>query len=234
MGNSMADELEKAGFKLSETEEKKVKDQINLLKKKTRRSVCKKCEEPIQFLPDGKKMAPHDLDSTPHWQTCTHASFAQRRAAPGILKKLAILFVVKHGIDLESEAGLDPKETQIVSAILEKTFREVSETKKGLTTEKVMKAKTEEELGELVDKNATKSEEVKDKEGLSFEPESCDSVGDPDEERAPSEESVTEASEKLEEVSLKDGLDIGVEKVISEPIQAFTEPREGEPVAEKE
>lgn len=190
----MANEMSKAGFSLSKEDELKLQSSLTTLRKKFKSAICKKCGERITFLEGEKeKIIPHNLDQTPHWQTCAYSAFTQKKASLDILKKLAVLFVVKLGFDLETEASLSKKEAQIVHALLEKMFKEDSPFP--------------------VD---TEDQQVDDE--VQFKPEPCDSVGDPDEERAPSEELVKEIENSA--ISENGPADKGtVERAIEEMIQ---------------
>lgn len=192
---TMKNQMEKVGFQLSPTEEKKVKESLTTLKKKLKTSTCRKCGEKIKFVPDGEgKIIPHNLDGSTHWQTCPYSGFAQRKAATDIMKKLSVLFILKYGLNLEQEAGLNKTEVQIVHATLERIFKEETNS---------------------IKEQIENSDDGKVDDEVQFKPEPCDSVGDPDEERAPDEHLVHELEEKIgKEVNL----DKGVEKVISESI----------------
>ena len=98
---TMQEAMKKAGLELSEEESKKVKNSLTSMKRKFRRATCRKCGEDIQFVDVGGRMIPHNLDNNPHWQTCPYSSFAQKKASLSIMKKLAVLFIVKLGVDVE-------------------------------------------------------------------------------------------------------------------------------------
>jgi hypothetical protein len=190
-------EMKKAGFQLSVEEQLKIKDELYMLKKKLKRSMCKKCGEEIKFVPsEDSKLLPHDLDGTPHWQSCAHSGFAQKKASLDIMKKLSVLFIMKYGINLEKEAGLSQREAQIVHAVLERIF----------------KGEEEEQVPPL-----TIEDDKKVPGDIPFDPEPCDSIGDPDEERAPSEESVAEIEHEIDPEHRPDKAD--VQKAIEGMIQ---------------
>ncbi len=191
----MKEQLGKVGFDLTTEDKEKVKTSLTTLKRKLKTSTCRKCGEKINFAPDGnERIIPHNLDGTAHWQSCPYSGFTQKKAAPDIMKKLAVLFILKYGLNLEDEAGLTKRETQIVHATLEKIFKD----------------ETPVEKPKVIEENDGKVDDE-----VQFKPEPCDSVGDPDEERAPSEDLVHEA-----EVCIKSerNIDKGVEKVIATPI----------------
>ena len=192
---TLQEQMVKAGFKLSEEEQKKVKGSLTTLKKKLRTSTCRQCGASVKFveLPEGRTI-PHNLDGVPHWQTCPYKSFAQRKSAVDIMKKLAVLFVIKQGLNLEEEAGLTEMEVKIVHATLERMFKEESSP--------VKKA-----VESIAEGDSVKNEDIQ------FKPEPCDSVGDPDEERAPSEDLVTNVEK---DIIAEKSLDKGVEKAIFE------------------
>lgn len=188
MVSSMQDKVEKTGFTLSDEDSEKVKTSLSGLKKRFRTARCRDCDEEITFSRnerDGKTI-PYSLDGNEHWKSCPYSTYSQRRAAPGIMKKLAILFVHKYGINIDSEANLTRKETQIVLAALEKAFR----------SPKVEVADTP---GEVIDNNS--EEDIKkDLKELEVSIPPCpqelppgdDPVGDPDEDLAPSEDVISE------------------------------------------
>lgn len=201
---TMKEQLEKNGFKLTAEDTKKVKDSLEIIKRSTKTTVCRKCGETIKFVEISKgRSIPHDLEGTPHWQTCPSSAFSQKKASLDIMKKLGVLFILKYGLDLEKEAGLTKREVKIVQATLERAFKEEATTPKAPT-----------------------ADDGKVDDDVQFVPVPCDSVGDPDEERAPDEELVHKAEEKISE---EKNIDKGVVKIIAEPIP---EP-EGTPVAAK-
>lgn len=188
-------ESKKTDFNLTNVEEKKVIESLNTLKKKFKVSTCRKCSAQIKFLPDNEgKIIPHDMDGIPHWQTCPYSGFAQRKAAMDIVRKLATLYLVRFGLNIEKEADLTRKEAQVVHAILEKRFKDEEH--------KAIQAKLE----------AAKDESKVDSD-VQFKPVPCDSVGDPDEDRAPDEQLIHEYEEKIIQ---EHNLDKGVKKVIIE------------------
>lgn len=155
-------------IKLSKQEATKVKDSIQSLGKRIRSTNCRKCGDPVTIKVN--QNAPAEIldhgTETPHWQTCTHKIYSQRREALDIATKLAVLFVVKFGTDFEKLANLTPRQVKIVHAIVEKQFKESSETPEQPSVDEVA---------------------TTDEEGLSFSPPRTDTIGDPDEERAPDE-----------------------------------------------
>ena len=184
---TMKEAMEDAGFKLSEEESKKVKSSLTTMKKKFRRATCRKCGGDIQFVDINGKMIPHDLDNNPHWQSCPYSPFTQKKAALSIMKKLSVLFIVKHGLDVEKEAGLSKKEAQIVHAVLERAFKEPEVAE---TPGEVIDNNTEDDLKE--DLQAVDTVEVEVQEL----PSGDDPIGDPDEDLAPSEEAIHEEESK--------------------------------------
>ena len=116
------------GIKLSPQEGEKLRKSVESLsgRYKQQRS-CKYCGDDVIFKPDNKsRVIPHDIDGTPHWQTCPYESLTQKRASFGILKKAAVYFCLKQpDLDLESELGLTAKEGKVMHAILEKVVREL-------------------------------------------------------------------------------------------------------------
>jgi len=186
---TLGNEMQKVGYKLSGDEERKVHESLRTMKRKLKKTIlCKKCNEPIKFAVEAGRTIPFDLDDVPHWQTCSYSGFTQKKAALDIVKKLGVLFIVKHGTDLEMEAGLSKKEVQILHAILEKIFREENEESEP--------SKGDADIAEVIQKNAEVSGDKLDN-SIPFELKSCDPIGDPDEDRAPSEEAIKEA-EQLE------------------------------------
>ena len=189
---TMKDAMEKAGLQLSEEESKKVKSSLTTMKRKFRRATCRKCGEDIQFIDVNGRMIPHNLDNNPHWQTCSYSSFAQKKASLNIMKKLSVLFIVKLGLDVETEAGLTKKEAQIVHAVLEKVFRE-SEMETSENPGEVIDNNTEEDLKEDLQAVVEESggEQVDEDPANGDDP-----IGDPDEDLAPSEEAIKEEESK--------------------------------------
>lgn len=163
-------------IKLSKQDVNKVKDSIHTLGKRIRSTNCRKCGDPVTIKVN--QSAPAEIldhgTETPHWQTCTHKIYSQRREALDIATKLAVLFVVKFGTDFEKLANLTKRQVKIVHAIVEKQFKESSETPAEPSTDEVAST---------------------DEEGLSFSPPRVDTVGDPDEERAPDESLIGEVPE---------------------------------------
>lgn len=192
----LAGQLENPGHVLSEADQKKVRESLVALKSNLKTSTCRRCGEPIRFAKgEDLKIIPHNLDGSAHWQTCPYSGFAQRKASLGIMKKLAVLQILKYGLNLEGEAGLTKTEVQIVHATLERIFKDDNHAKT------VVEDKMP-DVGKVDD-------------DVQFKPEPCDPIGDPDEERAPLEGLVHVIEEKI---NSEHDLDKGVEKVISEPI----------------
>jgi hypothetical protein len=187
---TMKEAMTKAGLSLSEEESQKVKSSLTSMKRKFRRATCRKCGEDIQFVDVNGRMIPHNLDNNPHWQTCSYSSFAQKKASLNIMKKLSVLFIVKLGLDVESEAGLTKKEAQIVHAVLEKVFKE-SQLETAETPGEIIDNNSEEDL--KADLQAVESEDAASDE---VEPKGDDPIGDPDEDLAPSEEAIKEEESK--------------------------------------
>lgn len=183
---TMQNAMEKVGLQLSEEESKKVKSSINSMKKKFKRATCRKCGADIQFTDINGRMIPHDLDGNPHWQTCPYSSFAQKKSSLNIMKKLAVLFIVKQGLDVEKEAGLTRSEAQIVQAVLEKVFKEPETAE---TTGEVIDTNTEEDIKEDIAHVIEEAEVVAEGQEV---PAGDDPIGDPDEDLAPSEDAVAE------------------------------------------
>ena len=182
-------ENEKVGYKLNESEEKKVHESLRTMKKKLKKIIlCRKCGEQIKFALEEGRSIPFDMDDVPHWQTCAYSGFTQKKASLDIAKKLGILFLLKNGADLEAEAGFTKKEVQILHAILEKIFKqgaEDSEESKGPDED----LKVLDENASILDEHAIVINPGPVLENpIPFEVQSCDPIGDPDEERAPSEE----------------------------------------------
>lgn len=160
-----------SGIKLSSEENEKLKKSVqNLENRYKQQKVCRFCGAPVAFMQDEKgKYVPHDLDGTPHWKTCPYETLTQKRASFGILKKVAVFFCLKHpDIDIESDLGLTEKEGKVMHAILGKVLKDIEHSP---------------------------SEEAQRVEGdLTFSPEPNDPIGDPDEDIAPDENLVKEAS----------------------------------------
>lgn len=194
----LANEMEKVGLEMSPEEKKKVKDSLTHLRRKNRKSVCKKCGEEVKFQDNGKKVIPFNLDDAPHWRTCPYSSYSQRKASPSIARKMSVYFVMTQGIELGAKVGLTKKEIQVVHAMLERIFRDHEDAD--------MQEKPSIPSGE--DTGPVNGD-------LSFKPSPCDPVGDPDEERAPDEVLVKKVTEQI---SLESTIDQGVKKVITEPI----------------
>lgn len=190
---TMQGQLEKAGYKLSPDEEIRVKTSLGNMRKKMKTTVCRKCGEAIKFGDLDSRNIPHDLDGNPHWQTCPYSSFAQKKAAFDIMKKLAVLFIVKLGINLEDEARLTKTEVQVVQAILERVFKD--------------------DIKEVAAKPAPGLEQDDGRvdSDIPFTPEPCDPIGDPDEERAPNTDLVHAIEETWnEDLSLEKNVELAL------------------------
>jgi hypothetical protein len=194
-------ENEKASYKLNESEEKIVHESLRTMKKKLKKTIlCRKCGEQIKFALEEGRSIPFDMDDVPHWQTCSYSGFTQKKAALDIAKKLGILFLLKNGTDLEAEAGFTKKEVQILHAILEKIFKQGNEDSE--------ESKGQEEDLKILDENAKILDEhvipvtpgsVLD-DPMPFAVQACDPIGDPDEERAPSEELIKQLDENVDQI----------------------------------
>lgn len=154
---------------LSAEDQLDVQNKLEIIKRRFKKTVCKKCGDEIHFVSkEGEKPLAYNADGvTPHWQTCPSSTYTQKKASMAIMRKLAALFLIKHGLDLEKEANLTPREIQIIQASLEHCMQKQSYTP------------------ELGDPRKVDGE-------ISFSPNPCDCVGDPDEERAASEEMVSQ------------------------------------------
>ena len=193
---ALQQEMLKAGFQISNEEEAKLKTHLSSLKKRLKKATCNRCGEEIKFVVgEDSRRLPHDPDGTPHWQSCASSSFAQKKASFDIMKKLAVLHLMKYGSNLEKDAGLTVREVQIVQSVLEKIFRE--EKRDGIPY--------------------APEEPIIVKDDIQFSPEPCDSIGDPDEERAPSEEEVSEVEKVIDPDHRPDKFE--VEKAIEGIIQ---------------
>ena len=165
---------------LSKQDKIDVHQKLQVIKNRFKKRICKKCGDEIHFISEnGEKPLAYNTDgSTPHWKTCPASLYTQKKAALTIMRKLAAFFLIKHSVDLESEVCLTPREVQIVQSSLESLI--------------------ERNLGkkDSIDK-IDEGEEVKG--DITFKPIPCDSIGDPDEERAPSEELVSEIENGIKE-----------------------------------
>lgn len=193
---TMKEEMAKVGFTLSKEEEAKVKSSLNSLrKKKKRQAICKMCGANIKFTQAGSKTIPHDMDDRAHWETCPYNIFSQKKHSLTIMRKLAVLFIIKSGINLEKEAGLTDYESLIVQAVLEKAFRETEDSvEKGETPGEVLEAPTDEDVEESlkeIDTEGSSPEVFLNTQGA------ADPIGDPDEDLAPTEEEVNQAPQLL-------------------------------------
>lgn len=161
---------------LTPSEGEKVRKSVESLKQKQHKKLCRSCGEEIQFKEVGDKYIPHDLDDSPHWRTCPFVSRTQKIVGLEILKKIGLYYALNEpDLDLEQTFNLTSKEGKVYRAVLEKLVN-------GLD----------------------KPEEPQVIEGdLSFKPVPTDPVGDPDEERAPSEDLIKETSP--EELVTKEG-----------------------------
>lgn len=185
---SIADQL--SGLTLSNKDHDKIVDSLRTIKTKLAKAVCRYCSEQIIFV-EGDKHSPLDPAGTPHWKSCSHSTWFQKKLSFTIMKKLAIFFTLKQGTDFELDAGLSKKEVQVIHAVLEKAFRPRVKVQ---TSEEahVIASDVVEDIHDALDKSI--SEQSTSVSGdLQFTPVPTDPVGDPDEAIAPSEESVGEA-----------------------------------------
>ena len=161
-----------------------VQQKLQIIRNRFKKRVCKKCGDEIHFVSqEGEKPLAYNVDgSTPHWKTCPSSLYTQKKASLTIMRKLAAFFLVKHNVDLEGEVNLTPREVQIVQASLESLLEKTSETNLDLNSN---------------------PEGEKVKGDMSFKPLPCDSIGDPDEERAPSEELVSEIEKGVKDGPIK-------------------------------
>lgn len=186
---------------LSEKDEQDVQEKLEVLKKRLKKTICKKCGDEIHFITegDGKPFA-YDADGvTPHWQSCPNSVYTQKKASMTIMRKLAALFLIKHGIDLEKEANLTKREVQIIQASLEYCLQK--------------------QITPIVNSVASKEDPRKVNGDISFKPSPCDCVGDPDEERAVSEEMVTEIEKQISSKDVPNKVEVekAIESIIQEP-----------------
>jgi len=175
--------MEKVGLQLSVEDSKKVKTSISHMKKKFKRATCRNCGEDIKFLEANGRMIPHDKEEVPHWQTCSYSPFAQKNYSLNIMKKLAILSIIKLGLEVEREAGLTRKEAQVVQAVLEKAMSS-DNVETGPEPGVVIDANTEDDvIADLVVVDLDSTNNTLDSETIGGD----DPIGDPDEELAPTE-----------------------------------------------
>ena len=184
---------------LSVEDQLDVQQKLEVLKRKLKKTICKKCGDEIHFISEqgGKPFAYNADGTTPHWQTCPSSVYTQKKASMTIMRKLAALFLIKHGMDLEKEANLTKREVQIIQASLEYCLQKESVTEVSLPMSKDDPRKVSGEI--------------------SFRPDPCDCVGDPDEERAVSEEMVSKIEKEITSESRPNKVD--VEKAIESIIQ---------------
>jgi hypothetical protein len=183
---------------LSVEDQKDVQQKLEVLKRKFKKTICKKCGDEIHFISDssGRPFA-YDADgTTPHWQSCPNSIYTQKKASMTIMRKLAALFLIKHGLDLEKEANLTKREVQIIQASLEYCLQKQTEFILPISKEDPRKVDGE----------------------ISFKPDPCDCVGDPDEERAVSEEMVTKLEQEIahENKPNKGEVEKAIESIIQE------------------
>ena len=186
---TLSDQLSDAGFKLTDKEETKVRESLREIKRSfIKKPTCRFCTEEIKFIPTDVKQLPHNLDGTPHWQTCPYSTFFQKKMSFNIMKKLAVFFTLKHGAQFEKDTALTLKEIQVVHAVLEREFR-ATQPIAVAEDSKVLQCDTEEEVISTIQKNYDNL--TADVPGeIQFKPLPTDPIGDPDEDRAPLEKDI--------------------------------------------
>lgn len=158
---------------LSTEDSAKLREHANSLKSRYQQKLCKHCASPITFAKYEGVVIPHDLSGEPHWKTCPYSKHSQKKMARALLKKFAVYFSLKHSdVDVESEIGLTELEGKVYHAILEDAIGQAQ----------VLVASDDSQKAELDESKAE----------VPFVPVPTDPIGDPDEERAPSEELVKE------------------------------------------
>lgn len=186
---TLEEELKGQGYKLSPEQESKVKSTLDVIKKKYRKSTCKRCGEPITFQKEGGKVVPNDPSGSPHWQVCPYSLYAQKKAALPLLKKMSLFLLAHPSLEFDQIGFITREEFRIIQAILEKEFKRLETSE---TTGKILKEDGEEEVKKaLVETEVIGGEKIAS--DVTFTPEPNDPIGDPDEERAPSEEEVEKA-----------------------------------------